>query len=150
MVQRRNQDRYAAVDGSGRLAAKLFRLSQRRPLGPIYSNVLRFAFGLEMPRRLTPGPGLRLPHGARGTVIHWDSKIGSHVAFHHNVTLGVRRTGGGAPTIDDDVEIGPGAVILGEVTIGQGAQIGANAVVLTDVPAGATAVGNPARIIAGR
>jgi len=49
----------------------------------------------------------------------------------------------------DDVLIGAGACIIGPFTIGRGAKIGANAVVLHDVPAGATAVGNPARISAG-
>ncbi|MGZ3442120.1 MAG: serine O-acetyltransferase, partial [Polyangia bacterium] len=51
------------------------------------------------------------------------------------------------PRIGNDVYIGAGAKILGPVTIGDGAIIGANAVVLSDVPAGATAVGVPARII---
>lgn len=59
--------------------------------------------------------------------------------------------GGGSPgtsaTIEDDCVLGAGAKIFGSVHIGKGAKIGANAVVLTDVPAGATAVGVPARII---
>ena len=49
--------------------------------------------------------------------------------------------------IEDNVMIGAGAVILNNAHIGKGAKIGANAVVLSDVPEGATAVGNPARII---
>jgi len=53
----------------------------------------------------------------------------------------------GVPRLGNDVYVGCGAKILGPVTIGDGAMIGANAVVLKDVPAGATAVGIPARII---
>jgi serine O-acetyltransferase len=64
------------------------------------------------------------------------------------VTLGLRRTNErGAPRIGNRVDIGAGAKILGSVTIGDGAVIGANAVVLDDVPAGALAVGIPARIV---
>ena len=50
----------------------------------------------------------------------------------------------------DDVVIGAGAVIIGDVLVGKGAQIGANAVVLCDVPEYSTAVGVPARIIIHR
>ena len=50
-------------------------------------------------------------------------------------------------TLEENVFVGTGAKILGPVTIGANARIGANAVVLTDVPAGATAVGAPARVI---
>ena len=51
------------------------------------------------------------------------------------------------PSIGDDVFVYAGAKVLGDVTVGDGACIGANAVVLEDVPAGATAVGVPARIL---
>ena len=59
-------------------------------------------------------------------------------------------TDNGYPVIGNDVEIGCGARILGPVRIGDGAVIGANAVVIADVPAGAVAVGIPARIVSGR
>ena len=52
-----------------------------------------------------------------------------------------------APVLGNSVDIGAGAVILGRVMLGDGAVIGANAVVLCDVPAGALAVGVPARIV---
>jgi len=50
------------------------------------------------------------------------------------------------PVIEDDVEIGAGACVLGPIRIGRGARIGANAVVLSDVPPGAIAVGVPATL----
>ena len=65
------------------------------------------------------------------------------------MTVGWDYRGDRRPIIGDDVFIGAGAKILGAVTIGDGARIGANAVVVCDVPAGATAVGVPARIVAG-
>jgi len=52
-----------------------------------------------------------------------------------------------APVLGKDVSVGAGASILGKVTVGDGAQIGANAVIIRSVPAGAVAVGNPARIV---
>jgi len=55
----------------------------------------------------------------------------------------------GGPTIGAMASIGTGAKVLGPVTVGERAKVGANSVVLADVPPGATAVGAPARIIAG-
>jgi serine O-acetyltransferase len=49
------------------------------------------------------------------------------------------------PTIEEDVQIGTGAKVLGPLRIGAGARVGANAVVVDDVPAGTTVVGAPAR-----
>jgi serine O-acetyltransferase len=73
--------------------------------------------------------------------------MGVDVTVRLGVSLGLRRTGvPGAPVVGFGVDIGAGAKILGPVRIGDGAVIGANAVVLCDVPAGALAVGVPARI----
>lgn len=89
---------------------------------------------------------LLLPHGLSGIVLARNVEIGKHVAIYQHVTIAeadkTKKT-----IIEDQVMIGAGAVILNNSHIGKGAKIGANAVVLTDVPAGATAVGNPARII---
>ena len=94
------------------------------------------------------GQNLRLPHPI-GIVVSEEARIADRVTLYQNVTLG-RRTASlvGAPTIGDDVVIYAGAVVAGPVSIGSGAVIGANAVVMEDVPPGATAAGNPARIIA--
>ena len=94
------------------------------------------------------GPGLRLPHGANGVVIHKASVIGSHVTIYHQVTLGGRNTADSQPPIiEDSVEIFTGAKLLGSIRVGEGAVIGANAVVIKDVPPYCVAVGVPARII---
>lgn len=76
--------------------------------------------------------------------------IGDDVQIRQNTTLGVAQTGvnDALPIIADGADIGAGAVIAGAVYVGRGARIGANALVLTDVPDGATAMGNPAMILA--
>lgn len=89
-----------------------------------------------------------LPHGLNGIVISDQARIGKNCTIFQQVTIGVRNMeGGGAPTIGDNVLIGAGAKVLGEISVGSGAKIGANAVVLENVPEGATVVGNPGRII---
>lgn len=52
--------------------------------------------------------------------------------------------------IEDDADLGVGAIVLPGVTVGRGAQIGAGAVVTRDVPAYAVAAGNPARVLRER
>ncbi len=92
------------------------------------------------------GGGLLLPH-PNGIVIHPDAEIGPNCLIFQQVTIGVGPRPG-LPRIAGHVDIGAGARILGGVTVGEHARIGANAVVIADVPAGATAVGVPARVLA--
>lgn len=82
-------------------------------------------------------------------VVHGHAVIGDDCIIRQGVTIGNRRINRplDAPHIGHRVNIGAGAMILGAISVGDDAQIGANAVVLVDVPAGATAVGVPARII---
>jgi serine O-acetyltransferase len=101
----------------------------------------------EIPINTRIAGGLRMPH-PNGIVLHPDSIIGPNCLLMQQVTLGVGRRPG-TPRLGGHVDVGAGARILGGVVIGDHARIGANAVVLTDVPAGATAVGVPARIIEG-
>jgi serine O-acetyltransferase len=102
----------------------------------------RSMIGAELPRSVPAGPGLRLPHAGRGTILHPSTRIGAGVTLYHQVTVGVRG-GGRAATIEDGVYIGAGAKIIGQITLGAGCRVGANAVVLKDVPGGGTAVGVP-------
>jgi serine O-acetyltransferase len=134
------------------------RVDRRRP-GPvrwILTKVYKVAFkvvqiltGITMPKSATIGPGLLIWHPG-SLMIHENSKIGANCTLRHGVSIGVRYDGGPVPVVEDDVELGAYAQILGGVRIGRGAKIGAMAVVLRDVPPGATAVGNPARIIERR
>ena len=101
--------------------------------------------GADIPLRTMLGGGLIMIH-PNGIVIHPDSAIGDNCLIFQQVTIGAGK-GSGLPVIGSHVDIGAGAKILGDVRIGNHAKIGANSVVLQDVPAGATAVGIPARII---
>jgi serine O-acetyltransferase len=100
--------------------------------------------GADIPLNCQIGGGLLIPH-PNGIVIHPKVAVGPNCLIFQQVTLGAAT---GLPTIGGHVDIGAGAKVIGPVTIGDHARIGANAVVLRDVPAGATAVGIPARIIA--
>lgn len=82
-------------------------------------------------------------HNGLGCVIHGKSKIGNNVLIYQNVTLGGRKGKSGI-TIGDNVVIGAGACVLGDIVIADDVKIGANAVVLTDVSQGKTMVGVPA------
>ena len=81
-----------------------------------------------------------------GIVINKDAEIGKEVHIRQNVTI-AGKSGEGAPTIEDKVEIGAGAVILGGITLGENSIIGANATVTTDIPPNSIAVGTPAEVI---
>ncbi|MFB0917798.1 MAG: serine O-acetyltransferase [Clostridiaceae bacterium] len=105
--------------------------------------------GIEIHPGAQIGDNPFIDHGM-GIVIGETAIIGSNVTIFHGATLGgiggepgVKRH----PTIGDNVLIGAGAKLLGNINIGDGARIGANAVVLSDVPAFATAVGVPSRVI---
>ena len=93
------------------------------------------------------GPGLLIPHC--GPIrVHGDTKIGADCCIHHVCTIGAGRAPGGA-IIGDHVWIGCHSCIIGAVTVGDGATIAASSLVISNVPAGATALGVPARIIPG-
>ncbi len=89
-------------------------------------------------------PGVYILHGE--VVIDGFSEVHGGTVISPSVTIGLRGSWFG-PKIGAGVRLGTGSRILGEVAIGARARIGANAVVLEDIPAGATAVGVPARIV---
>lgn len=134
-----------STDQFGRMSVTLMRFSRiLGPAGVITDVLARIICGVEIPRSVRVGPGLRLPHGGRGTVVHWQSTIGSNVTVYHGVTLGVSGPDQRAPHLCSNSYIGTGACILGGVTIGDGARVGANSVVLQSTPPGVTAAGVPA------
>jgi serine O-acetyltransferase len=101
--------------------------------------------GTDIPLNTELGGGLIMTH-PNGIVIHPEARIGPNCLIFQQVTIGMGQTEG-VPVIGGHVDIGAGAKILGGIRIGDHAKIGANSVVLQDVPAGATAVGVPAKII---
>lgn len=104
--------------------------------------------GIEIHPGATIGKGFFIDHGT-GVVIGETAIIGDNVTIFHNVTLGGtgNETGKRHPTIGNNVLIGTGASILGNIKIGNNSKIGAGAVVLKDVPDNVTAVGIPAKPI---
>jgi serine O-acetyltransferase len=107
----------------------------------------RVVFAAQVPAGTRIGTGTRLNYSGLGTVIHARVVIGRHVEIGPGVVIGGRSRLYDVPVIEDDVQIGVGAKVLGPVRVGRGAEIGANAVVLHDVPAGAVVVGIPARVL---
>jgi putative colanic acid biosynthesis acetyltransferase WcaB len=102
--------------------------------------------GIELRPRTVIGQGLSLYHGT-GLVVNDHTVIGCNVKLRHGVTIGHSTEGGPCPTLEDGVDVGAGAIILGGITIGANAKIGAGSVVTRSVPAGARVGGNPAKIL---
>lgn len=109
-------------------------------------RVVETATGVSFTKATRIGPGLRIHHFG-GIFVNERSVIGARCTLRQGVTIGSLDDDGPAPVLGDDVELGAYAQVLGGITIGDGARIGAMSVVLRDVPAGATAVGVPARIV---
>ncbi len=103
--------------------------------------------GISLPKECRIGPGLRIWHFG-GVFVNPGTVIGANCTLRQGVTLGNRVEDGPCPVLEDGVELGAYAQVLGGVRLGAGCKVGAMSVVLRDVPAGATAVGNPARLVA--
>ncbi|HPR39474.1 MAG TPA: serine O-acetyltransferase [Oscillospiraceae bacterium] len=112
------------------------------------SQMARHTTGIEIHPGAKLGHGILIDHGA-GVVIGETAEVGDGCTLYQGVTLGGtgKDTGKRHPTLGKDVMVGSGAKVLGPFTVGDGAKIAANAVVLGPIPAGATAVGVPARVV---
>jgi serine O-acetyltransferase len=109
----------------------------------------RFFTGIEIHPGATIGERVFIDHGM-GVVIGETAEIGDDCTIYQGVTLGGTSLAKGSkrhPTLGRGVVVGASSQVLGGFTVGDGAKIGSSAVVTKPVPAGATAVGNPARII---
>ncbi|MFZ4479560.1 MAG: serine O-acetyltransferase [Rhodoferax sp.] len=118
-------------------------------LGRFISHIARFLTGIEIHPGARIGERVFFDH-AMGVVVGETAEIGDGCTIYQGVTLGGTSLYKGAkrhPTLGRNVVVGAGAQVLGGFTVGDGAKVGGNAVVTKPVPAGATAVGNPARII---
>lgn len=103
--------------------------------------------GIKLSYNVKVGRRVRIDHF--GGIVLGARSIGDDVILRQNTTLGIASTEdlNAKPVLMNGVQVGAGAVILGDIVVGEGARIGANAVVLADVPPHSLAVGVPARVV---
>jgi serine O-acetyltransferase len=103
---------------------------------------------VEIPPNISVGEGLVIFHGGP-IVIHPRAILGRNIGLRPGVVIGGDFQGKGIPTLGNNIEIGVGAKIIGQITIGDNTRIGANSVVTKSFPANSILVGVPAINIAG-
>lgn len=113
----------------------------------VISQIGRWFTGIEIHPGAQIGKGLFIDHGM-GVVIGETAIIGENVTLFQGVTLGGtgKQKGKRHPTLGNNVVVGAGAKVLGDIHVGDNVSVGANAVVVRDVPANSTVVGVPGRI----
>jgi serine O-acetyltransferase len=130
--------------GPARLLLPLFKLAHR---------MATHSAAMDLPWQAEVGPGLAIAHGW-GVVVNIGARIGRNVTLFHGATLGRRdRIARGGerhteyPVLEDEVWVGPHAIIVGGVTIGRGSRIAGGAFVTENVPPHSIVAGNPAVIV---
>ncbi len=123
----------------------------RPPLLALHA-FFRWVAKMDFPHQTTLGRGLRIDHGW-GLVVNASARIGDNVTLYHGVTLGQSdhvdadgRRSTRYPVIEDDVWIGPHAIVVG-ARVGKGSRIAGGAFVNRDVPPGSLVVGNPSQVV---
>ncbi|MEW6721013.1 MAG: serine O-acetyltransferase [Thermodesulfobacteriota bacterium] len=116
--------------------------------GRLLSHISRGLTGIEIHPGATIGEGFFIDHGM-GVVIGETAEIGKNVTLYHGVTLGGTTWNKGKrhPTLEDNVIVGAGAAILGNIRIGENSKVGSGSVVNRDVPPNSTVVGIPGRVV---
>jgi serine O-acetyltransferase len=114
----------------------------------LLSQVSRFFTGIEIHPGATIGKSVFIDHGM-GVVIGETAIVGDYALIYQGVTLGGtgKESGKRHPTLGENVVVGAGAKVLGNLQIGNNVRIGAGSVVLRDVPSDCTVVGIPGRIL---
>jgi serine O-acetyltransferase len=114
----------------------------------LLSHIARFLTGIEIHPGATIGQNIFIDHGM-GVVIGETAIVGNDVIIYQGVTLGGtgKESGKRHPSLGDNVIVGSGAKILGNIQIGSNVWVGASSVVLRDVPSNCTVVGAPGRVV---
>ena len=138
---------------AGQAARRLFSQSKLLGILPIlvtgmWRRRMATIHHVEIDRRARIGPGFYVRR--RNGIFIGPVTIGGNCVLHRNVAIGQPIAAGdnGVPRLGDNVWIGPGATISGDITIGNGVTISAGSVVSKSVPDGALVAGNPGRVIA--
>jgi serine O-acetyltransferase len=123
------------------------------PLLKLFHRMAARRAGIDLSWRTNIGPGVAFTHGW-GMVVNSGATVGSNVTLFHGATLGQRDRISQAgerttdyPVVEDEVWIGPHAIVVGGVTIGRGSRIAGGAFVTENVPAYSVVSGNPAVIV---
>ena len=110
-------------------------------------KLMEIITGISLPASADIGPGFYVGHFGY-CIVHSNVKMGAHCSIGPGVVIGTQGLGEkGVPTLGDNVYVGSGAKILGDIKIGNNVRIGANAVVIHDVVSGSTVVGIPAKVV---
>lgn len=121
----------------------------RKGFSLLYKVLYKFVqivTGIELPCEVPIGSGFVIEHSG-GIVVSGFARFGDNCRIRNGVVIGLARVEEPcAPQLGDDVDVGTGAKLLGNIRIGNRVRIGANAVVITDVPDDSIAVGVPATI----
>ncbi|WP_183579092.1 serine acetyltransferase [Mucilaginibacter sp. X5P1] len=141
----------------GRTILLLYRLAIRIRFTPIlllfffwylilYIFFVEWLLGVELTFGAVLGSGTQIWHGY-AIVLNPAVRIGNDCVLRHSLTIGNKGADSKCPVIGNNVNIGAGVCILGDLNIGDNVVIGAGSIVVKDIPSNSVAVGNPARII---
>lgn len=117
-----------------------------QPFRFIIERFIEVTTGISIPAECMIGKGFRIHHFG-GVIFHPSVIIGKNCTLYHGVTIGDKGGKGNAACIGNDVLIGAGAKIIGEISIGNNCKIGANTVVNRNIPDNAVVIGNIGKII---
>lgn len=120
-----------------------------QPFRLIVERFIEITTGISIPAATDIGKGFRIHHFG-GVIFHSNVKMGENCTVYQGVTLGDKGGWGNPPTIGNNVLIGAGAKVLGDIIIGDNVAIGANAVVLSSIPPNSIAAGIPAKVVGTR
>jgi len=109
--------------------------------------LIRVVTGATIPAEVAFPASTKVAYGGSGLVIHPRVRLGENCLLSPGVVVGGRAGHWGVPVLEDNVQLSPGAKVLGPIRVGSGAIIGANAVVINDVAAGQTVVAPLGRIL---